>query len=610
MLVVSIGNTPVVSGSSVSESLVTGPYIDEVIFKVIYDRDERLLALQSGDIEIDTSSYGNEYLSTLESDPDISVVQTRSNGYKQLTINCAKYPLNISGFRRAFAFAYNKTKATTELQYGFGIEHDSVVSQYNGWCIEDQFDWSYYSAQPDIGNQLLDYLNFTIDTVTGYRLAPNGEPFCITIEYPANLSGEILRQVAQIGVDALNSLHINAEIHASDFNEFVSRLISHCEFDMIAFSKYFDTNDVDWLAYDYWSECATVEGENPSNFVNETYDSWRNQLLYSTSYEAVYEAAAEMQKILHYNVPILVVYESTNTHAYRNDKYTGHVEDMGRYSSYPWTLRNIHKIDGSFGGSVPVAISWGPGDFNIFSFMSAYYYNEILDNIWSSLYKYGPDLNPVPDLAKNMAIETHSDNSAVPEGHTRFTMDIVRNATWSDGVPLTADDVAFSFVYAKESQQYGYPAGSLAADLVAAYAPTHDRVVLEYNSESYWHFSDFAFRYVIPVHIFNNSGGIGYDGWGAWNPVYNETHPHVNCGPFIITDFERNEYYKMERNPQFHYAITPYTTTTTITSTTTTTNQTTSHETYWPIVITTALISGSGIVAIFYVVVRIQNRKS
>ena len=163
-----------VSGFEESESLVAGPYINEVIFKVMPNQDQRILALQSGDIDLDTNCFDPVHLQTLQANPDISIFQAVNNGYFQITINCAKYPLNISGFRRAFAFAYDKTRAATEVWRGLGVEHDSIVPTCNPWCIEDQFSLNYYTAQPELGNQILDDLNFTINIGTGFREAPDG----------------------------------------------------------------------------------------------------------------------------------------------------------------------------------------------------------------------------------------------------------------------------------------------------------------------------------------------------------------------------------------------------------------------------------------------------
>ncbi|MHA2022524.1 MAG: ABC transporter substrate-binding protein [Candidatus Thorarchaeota archaeon] len=611
LVVVLFGGIPLVNSYSESDSLLTGPYVDEVIFRIMTSQDQRILALQAGEIEMCKSFFDPVYYNTLNADPDIEIYRAPRRGYGHLVINCRKYPLNISAFRRAFAFAFDKTRVTAEIFNGFSQEHDSLVPYPNGWCVEDEFTQHYYADQTALGAALLVEAGFTIDAGTGFLLAPNGDSFDISIEYTSS-SPEIAGEVAQIGVDALHRLGVDAETRAADFNEYISRLDSHGDYDMVFYATNFYSNDVDWLAYSYWSENADVDHQNPTNFRNTTYDSYRDALLYGTTYEEVFEASAEMQKILHYQVPALVVYVNTYIQGYRNDVFTGHVEDLRNHISGPWTSRKIHKIDGTSGGSVPLSQSCEFASFNFFatqSSMSSSVYIIMNENLHSSLYKRGPDVNPLPDLATSMTTETHSDNQAVPDGHTRFSIDIIQNATWSDGTPLTADDVAFTYAYQYESAAYGNPAGTVLEELVASYAPTAYRVVLEFSTESYWHFSDFAFDYIIPQHIFNDVDGIGYDGWNTWDPVFNATHPHVTCGPFIFSDYNRGEFYRLERNPLFHYAASPSVLTNETTTTITTTNQT-QPEMNWSEVFSISIGSVSGIVIVYCVVSIIQNRRN
>jgi len=593
---------------SIQPDLLIGPYIDEVVYKVIANQDQRFLALLAGEIEMDTSFFDPVHYQTLASDPDVSIFQAFRNGYSQFTFNCGKYPLNISGLRRAFAFAFNKTEISEVVMEGFAVPHDSLVPLPNGWCIEDQLDWHYYDAQPEIGNQILDDLNFTIDAETGFRLTPKGTAFNILLEYAG--CGCHGYETPDAAVAALRSLHIDADVRISDFNDIITRMDIHGDFDMFYYGINFFNNDIDWLAFEFWSEYVDELYQNPCNFANVTYDYWRNQLLYGSTYEEVYEAAAEMQKILHYNVPRLVVGETTYNQAYRNNRFTGHVEDFMDYISGPWTMRKIHKIEGGFGGTVNVAIAEEPDSFNFFVSNSAYS-KAITNNLWPSLYKYGPDARPWPDIAETMLTETHSDNPSVPEGHTRFTIDIIQNATWSDGEPLTADDVAFSVVYDFAITVDGSAAPDLG-DLVAAYSPTKYRAIIEYSTESYWHFNKFAFNYIIPEHIFNDETGIGYSGWSTWNPVFDSAEPHVTCGPYVFTGYQAGEYYNIKSNPHFHYypSSPPPDHIQTNPSNNATTNQTTGFILDWNTILVISMASGSTVVIMFCIVLIIRERRN
>ena len=562
-----MASSPVLTVDAVDfpRDLNVGPYVDKGVFKVI-GGDQEVLSLLADEIDMMDGFFNPVYLDTLAADPDIDIFSALRNGYGHITINCRDAPLNESVLRRAFAFAFDKTAVTVDIMDGFSQEHDSLVPYPNSWCVEDLFTYHYYTDQTTIGNQLLnDSGLFPFDEAGEYRTY-KGQPFDINIEYSAD-SPEVAGGTAQIGVDALRRLHINAATRAADFNEYISRLDSHGDYDMVFYAFNFVSDDVDWLAYEYWSEYADEPYQNPTNFRNETYDSWRNQLLYGTTYEDIYEAAAEMQKILQYNVPRLVVYENTYMQGYRTDQFTGYVEDLGRYIAGPWTSRKIHRIDGNSGGTVRVSLGTDPDSFNIFITRSAYA-GMLNHNLWPSLYSQSPALTPWPYIAESLRIETHSDNPAIHDGNTRFTIDIIQNATWSDGEDLTAEDVAFTFNYAFESGAYGNPFGTDIGDLVASYAPTPYRAVIEFNTESYWHFSNFAFDYIIPEHIFNDETGIGFEGWNTWNPVFDPAEPYVTSGPFLLTNYEFGEFYELTANPNFCYypEINTESTTTTTTS--------------------------------------------
>ncbi|TFH00610.1 MAG: hypothetical protein E4H14_19455, partial [Candidatus Thorarchaeota archaeon] len=123
--------------SNDSENPCSGSYLDKVVYDVFPGGvTAGPLALQSGDIDVlyDTMDWVNE--DTLNSDPDIGLFYKYSNGYGHLTINFRDYPLNISGLRRAFAYAYDKTKVCSDVRDGETIVHDSIVPLPNIWCIE------------------------------------------------------------------------------------------------------------------------------------------------------------------------------------------------------------------------------------------------------------------------------------------------------------------------------------------------------------------------------------------------------------------------------------------------------------------------------------------
>jgi peptide/nickel transport system substrate-binding protein len=169
-------------------------------------------------------------------------------------------------------------------------------------------------------------------------------------------------------------------------------------------------------------------------------------------------------------------------------------------------------------------------------------------------------------LAESYVAQTHSDNPAVPEGHTRFTFNLIQNATWTDGEPLTAEDVAFSLNFFREAP--GNPYGSDLTDMTAAYSTTTYQLVVEFATESYWHLHTVGYKPVIPKHVFE---AIGPANWNTWNPQP-PTQEMVTSGPFNVTEYIAGEFCEETWNPNYFYGLDRTPTTTTTTPITTPTN--------------------------------------
>ncbi|MFW9962157.1 MAG: ABC transporter substrate-binding protein [Candidatus Sifarchaeia archaeon] len=550
--------SPALSGAQPVFSLVdlnVGPNAEKVVFKVIATEDNMILAMQSGAVDLHDSFIEPTTIPIFDADPNIEVSENvLRNAYGHIVMNNAKSPMNWTAFRRAFAFAFDKTRVQSEVFQGLSQLHDSLVVYTNDlFTIEDDLPYHYYLPEVERGNQLLNDSGFGFDPVTGYRTDPNGNPIHIEVAYSPS-SQAIAGGTAQIGVDALRALHVSAETNQEDFNTYSSNLDQHGDYDMIFYATIFYGKTLNYLVQRYGSEYADVPYQNPSNFRNETIDRILDDIQNARTYEEAFAACAEFQLEMQYLVPILITYENFYLQGYRTDRFKGHLVDRGRYLNSKWNLQKLINLDDSYGGTINLRIGQEPDTFNIFTSNSGYTSN-IVSTMYSLLYDFGPDLDPYPVLAESYTEETHADNPNVPAGHHRFTFNVIQNATWSDGTPFTAEDVAFTFTYLQETLSLGNPSGATLADanLVAAYAPSPYQVVVEFGTESYWNFGVAAYNYIIPKHIFEPGAGIGYEGWNTWNPANNPEDPFVTLGPYKFNDFEAGEFYEVIIDPNWAY---------------------------------------------------------
>ncbi|MDF1537608.1 MAG: ABC transporter substrate-binding protein [Candidatus Thorarchaeota archaeon] len=376
------------------------------------------------------------------------------------------------------------------------------------------------------------------------------------IQFAANTKKTSLCN-SNTAAEAFLALGINASVAWSDFHQWP---YWPDDYDMLFLGSSFNGFDVNWLAYEYWSENANHPYTNMPRWRNSSYDSWRTQLLNSSTYEEVYEAAIEMQHILVYECPIVVAYVNMLLSAYRTDRFEGFVNSMQGGVLGWWTNYKVH-LKQSEGGPFGGTIRWSnPLDVDSFNFMvtSSSYSMKVLEMTHDSLIRQGLDGLDMMWLAKSYTIETHEDNPAIFEGETRFTFQLVENATWSDGTRLTGEDVAFTLKYYCDSP--GNPYGKNLEDMKDAYAPNPFAVVIDFESESYWHLHDVGYKPILPKHVFQE---IGLDGWNLYNPNP-PIDAMVTSGPFNVSHYEASEYVEISRNPFYFYGpVIPSPTTTT-----------------------------------------------
>ena len=119
------------------DKLNVGPYVDNVVFKVIGTEDNMILAMKSGEVDLHDSFIEPSTIPVFTEDPNIAISENIvRNGYGHIVMNTAKSPMNYTAFRRAFALAFDKTRVQTELFEGLSVLHDSLVVGTNDiFCI-------------------------------------------------------------------------------------------------------------------------------------------------------------------------------------------------------------------------------------------------------------------------------------------------------------------------------------------------------------------------------------------------------------------------------------------------------------------------------------------
>lgn len=152
---------------------------------------------------------------------------------------------------------------------------------------------------------------------------------------------------------------------------------------------------------------------------------------------------------------------------------------------------------------------------------------------WDLLVNFNPeDLSPTPGIAESWEVS---------EDRKTVTFHLDPDAVWSDGEPVTSEDVKWSL---ENLGGEGVLFTDYTSNITSVRTPDEETVVVE-TSQPDARLVGGLFIYVMPEHIW---GDVPID---ELTGDYEVEMPMVGTGPFIVTEFEHGRMLTMERNPNF-----------------------------------------------------------
>ena len=152
---------------------------------------------------------------------------------------------------------------------------------------------------------------------------------------------------------------------------------------------------------------------------------------------------------------------------------------------------------------------------------------------WDLLVNFDPeDLTPAPGIAQSWKIS---------DDRRTVTFKLDPDAKWSDGEPITSHDVKWSL---ETLGSEGTLFTSYTDGITSIKTPDDYTVVIE-TKEPDARIVGGLFIYILPEHIW---GKVPIDDLtGSYQPEM----PLVGSGPYVVTEFERSKFIRMERNPEW-----------------------------------------------------------
>ena len=158
---------------------------------------------------------------------------------------------------------------------------------------------------------------------------------------------------------------------------------------------------------------------------------------------------------------------------------------------------------------------------------------------YSFLFGFGVSDKPTLDLAAEIPTQENGGLSA--DGKV-WTIKLRPDLKWSDGEPLTADDVAFTYNYIVKNEMFNMALATREILGAKAIDPTTVQLTCSRPKADMMR----IFIPIIPQHI-----------WGKVTPkaattTFTNPVPIVGSGPFTTVEFAKGKFLRMERNPYYY----------------------------------------------------------
>jgi peptide/nickel transport system substrate-binding protein len=155
---------------------------------------------------------------------------------------------------------------------------------------------------------------------------------------------------------------------------------------------------------------------------------------------------------------------------------------------------------------------------------------DLFELVYSTLIDMNFEGNYIPDLAESWTVS---------EDGLTWTFNLAPDAKWSDGTPLTAEDVAFTLLAYRDWGDFGYMSG-YASYFADVQAPDEHTVVVTLSEPIGNMESQVLFCYILPKHIWGEFAG-DLDAAVAFT-----NDEMVGSGPFRLVEYAQGEFYRLE----------------------------------------------------------------
>jgi peptide/nickel transport system substrate-binding protein len=301
------------------------PPID-LIYVQFYANETALLnALIAGEIDVIPSDITPQSYESLESEPNITMVESPPGAMLSLEINVSDigvvHPaLKDKMVRHAIDYAIDKQQVIDVVLLGKGI-----LCPNGGLNCGPNHEWFLDPSQkptpydPELAVKILDDNGYLDTDGDGIRETPAGQELVFRLYY--QVESQIALGASGMVGDMLREIGIGIETTALEFATLQDAAYTQRDYDL---AMYVWVGELDPAGADYLYSCWSSEpgsGLNFPGYCNPEYDALVQEHFFTIGLENRLPVAYEAQRVLAEDRPEIVIAGLNQIGAYRNDRF-------------------------------------------------------------------------------------------------------------------------------------------------------------------------------------------------------------------------------------------------------------------------------------------------
>lgn len=335
-----------------------GPFVATAIYTIYSNQNAALLALQSGEVDFVLNPLGLQrgLVAQIEGDPNLTVIRNNVNGFRYMSFNMRRQPMNYCAFRQAMAMLIDKEFVTNTILQKVAFPQYTFVPEANG-------AW-YFADVPKIGQGLTreERMNYAIQILEAGGFSWEGDvkpTYDAEDNYVVKGGGLVMPDGTLVpelnliapsaGYDPLrstfaifvetwaNEMGIPIKANLVGFNTLINTVYTEQDMDMYILG--WSLSIFPSYMRDFWhSEQAVIDGNNAGGYTNPEFDALSEALLTCETLDACKVVSDSLQTMLSIELPYVVLFDTGVIEAYRNVAaypYTDTLSGLQYFSGMP-----------------------------------------------------------------------------------------------------------------------------------------------------------------------------------------------------------------------------------------------------------------------------------